>query len=83
VAGRVYYLDAMVLPEAGRRGRRDRDTALLLLHHPVHGRSTVMNLADLVRLACIEQDSLGRRGLAGIDMSHDPDVSGLGEWESL
>ena len=83
VAGRIYDLNAMVFPEARRRGRRDRDAALLLLHHPVHRGSAIMDLADLVRLACVEQDSLGRRGLTGIDMSHDPDVAGLGEWESL
>jgi len=83
VAGGVDDLDTMVFPEARRRGRCDRDAALLFLDHPVHGRSTVMNLADLVRLACVEQDSLGRRGLAGVNMSHDPDVTGLGERESL
>src|SRR5262249_47721541 len=38
VAGRIDNVDAMIdpvpLPETGRRGRRDRDAALLLLLHP-------------------------------------------------
>jgi hypothetical protein len=38
-----------------------------------------MDLADLVRLARVEQDTLGGRGLTGVDVSHDPDVAGFGE----
>jgi hypothetical protein len=37
------------LPEAGRRSGRNRDAALLLLLHPVHGGGAVVHLADLVR----------------------------------
>ena len=62
-------------PEAGRRGRRDGDAALLLLLHPVHGRGAVVDLADLVRLAGVVEDALGRRRLAGIDVRHDADVA--------
>ena len=35
-------------PEAVRRGRRDRDAALLLLNHPIHRRGAVMDFAHLV-----------------------------------
>ena len=77
VAGRVDDLDAVVLPEAGRRGGRDRDAALLLLNHPVHRCSAFVDLADLVRLPRVEQDALGRRGLTGIDVGHDADVARL------
>src|SRR5690606_11548245 len=55
------------LPEAGRRGRRDRDAALLLLLHPVHDGGAVMRLAELVGYTGVEQDALRRRRLAGID----------------
>jgi hypothetical protein len=65
----------LALPEGRGRGRGDGDAALLLLLHPVHGRGAVMHLAHLVRLAGVEQDTLGRRGLAGVDMRHDPEVA--------
>ncbi len=63
------------LPEAGRRGRGDRDAALALLLHPVHDRCTVVDFAHLVRDAGVEKDALRGRGLAGIDMGTDADVA--------
>ena len=75
VAGRVDDVDAVVVPEAGRRGRRDGDAALLLLLHPVHGGGAVMDFADLVGAAGVIEDALGRRRLAGIDVGHDADVA--------
>ncbi len=80
VPGRIDDLNAMVLPERSRRGGRDRDAALLLLDHPVHGRRAVVDLADLVRAAGVEQHALGRGRLAGVDVRHDPDVAGLIQW---
>ena len=68
------------LPEAGRRGGGDRDAALLLLLHPVHDGGAVVDLADLVRDARVEQDALGRRRLAGIDVRHDADIPIPLEW---
>src|SRR6476661_7352776 len=79
VTGRVDDVDLVVLPEGRRRGRRDRDAALLLLLHPVHRGSAIVDLTDLVRDACVEQDPLGRRRLAGIDVGHDADVADLGQ----
>ena len=75
VPGSIDDVDAIVAPERSRRGRGDRDAALLLLDHPVHGGGTLVHLADLVRLARVEQDALGRGRLAGIDVSHDADVT--------
>ena len=75
VAGSVDDVETIVLPVAGRRGRGDGDAALLLLSHPVHGGGAFMRLADLAVLARIEQNTLGRRRLAGIDMRHDTDVA--------
>ncbi len=34
-----------------------------------------MHFTDLVALAGVEQDALGRGGLAGIDVSHDAEVT--------
>jgi len=57
--------------------------------HPVHRRGAVVHLADLVAHAGVEQDALGRGGLAGIDVRHDAEVavtldgSGAGHGSSL
>src|SRR5690606_20330829 len=56
------------LPEAGHGRGGDGDAALLLLLHPVGGRSAVVNLAQLVVHTGVEQDALGRGGLAGVDV---------------
>ena len=73
--GRVDDVDAVVVPERGGRRRRDRDAALLLLGHVVHDRGALVDLTDLVGLAGVVEDALGRRGLAGIDVGHDADVA--------
>ena len=74
VAGRINNVDANIAPGAGRRRGRNRDAALLLLFHPVHGRSAFVHLSDAVRLSRIKQDALRRSGLASIDVGHDADV---------
>jgi len=38
-----------------------------------------VDLTDLVVLAGVEEDALGRRRLTGIDVGHDADVAGLVE----
>ena len=75
MAGRVDDVDAVIFPEAGRRGGRDRDAALLLLLHEVHGGGAVMDFADLMALAGVIEDALGRRRLAGIDMRGNADIA--------
>jgi hypothetical protein len=76
VPGGVDDVDGVVTPRGLRRGGRDRDAALLLLRHPVHRRRAVVDLADLVVDPGVIQDPLGRRGLARVDVGHDPDVAG-------
>src|SRR5581483_5730632 len=39
----------------------------------------LVDLADLVGLAGVVEDPLGRRGLAGVDVRHDADVPRAGE----
>jgi small GTP-binding protein len=74
VPGRIDDVDAMVAPLGGRGRRRDGDAALLLLRHPVHRRGALVHLAHLVGAAGVVEDPLGRRGLARVDVGHDPDV---------
>ncbi len=63
-------------PITSGSGGCDRNAAFLLLRHPVHGRGAVVRFTDLVVDARIEQDALGGRCLAGVDVSHNADVSG-------
>ena len=62
-------------PESRGSSGRDRDAAFLLLLHPVHGCSAVVNFTNLVVHAGIEQDALGRRRFAGVDVSANTDVT--------
>src|SRR3990167_1370176 len=82
VPGGVDDVDAVLgeaqlhaLPEAGGGCRGDGDAALLLLLHPVHRGGAVMHFADLVVHTGVEQDALGRRRLAGIDVRGNADVA--------
>ena len=75
MAGRVDDVDAVVVPEAGRRGRGDRDAAFLLLLHPIHRRGAFMHLAELVGAPSIIKDPLGGCRLTGIDVRHDADIA--------
>ncbi len=75
VAGSVDDVDHMVTPPGGRRGRGDRDPALPLLFHPVHGGGAFVRLADFVGHAGVEQDALGDRRLPGVDVGDDADIA--------
>jgi hypothetical protein len=77
VPGGVDDVDPVVIPLAGGRRRGDRDPPLLLLLHPVHDRGALVDLAHLVRATRVVEDPLRGRGLAGVDVRHDPDVAGL------
>jgi hypothetical protein len=70
-------INAVVSPEAGCRSSRNRNAALPLLLHPIHRRRTFMNLTHLVRDPGVVQNTLGRRRLTGINVSHDADVPSL------
>ena len=75
VPGRIDNVDPVVAPRRGRRGRRDRDAALLLLRHPVHRRRALVHLTHLVGASGVVEDPLRRRGLPRVDVGHDPDIA--------
>ena len=75
----VNNVDLVLVPETRRRSRRDCDSTLLLLGHPVHRGRSVVNFTDLVRDSGVVEDTFSRRRLTGIDVSHDADVADLVE----
>src|SRR5690606_18090121 len=75
VAGGVDQVDPVTTPQAGRRRRGDRDAPLLLLLHEVHDGVAVVDLAHAMRNTRVEEHTLGRRGLPGINVGHDADVA--------
>ena len=66
-------------PVTGGRSGGDGDPTLLLLDHPVHGRAAVVRLADPVDPSGVEQDPLGGGRFSGVDVRHDPDITGMGK----
>ena len=50
-------------------------TAFLLLFHPVHGSRALVDFADFVSFARVIKDTLGRRGFARVDVSHNTDIT--------
>ena len=75
VAGGVHNVDRVVTPLGGGGGGGDSDPPLPLLRHPVHDGSTGVHVTDLVGAPRVEQNALGNRGLPGIDVGNDPDIS--------
>src|SRR5437899_5650348 len=73
VARCINNVDADVAPKTRGRGRGNRNAALLLLLHPVPGRSAFVDLSDAVRSFRIEKDVIRRSCLAGVDVVHDAD----------
>ena len=83
VSGSVNEREAVVAPGDARSGGLNRDAALLLLDHEVHRRSAIVHFADLVVLARIVEDTLGRGRLTTVDMRHDAEIAHMVKRESL
>jgi hypothetical protein len=75
VPGRVDNVDLVLVPGGGGGRRGDRDSALTLFGHPVHGRGPFVDLAHAMFFAGVEEDAFGRRRLARIDVGNDSDVA--------
>ena len=68
-----------VVPAAGDGGGDDGDAALALLLEVVGGRAPLVDVAHPVDLAGVEEDALGGRRLAGVDVRDDADVADRGQ----
>ena len=66
---------AVAIPITNRRSARNRNTALLLLRHPVHRRRAVVYFTYAVGTAGKIQYALRRRRLACIDVRHNTDIT--------
>ena len=75
MAGRINNIDSATLPRRRGRSRRNRDSAILFLGHPVHRSGTLMGLAKTVNASRVIKDAFRRRRFAGVDMGHDADIS--------
>ena len=62
-------------PKACRRRRCDRDAALLLLLHPIHGGCTIVDLTYLVRDTGVEKNAFSGSGFTGIDVGANSDIA--------
>ncbi len=77
VAGRIDQVDVLALPGDLRGGRRDRDAALPLELHVVHGRSAalVVDLLHAVNPPAIVENALAQGRFARVDMRRDAYIS--------
>ncbi len=75
VARGVDDVDLVIFPLDGGGRRGDRDALLALELHVVHHRAFTLDLLDHVGAAGVEQDALGQRGLARVDVGRDADVA--------
>ena len=72
---RFRIVDIVAVPLAGDRGGLDCDAVFLLLDHEVRRRVCVVDVAGVVYLAGVEEDALGCRSLARVDVGDDADVA--------
>lgn len=71
----VDNVNSVILPGTGCRSRRNGDSSLLFLFHPVHGGSSLVDLSNLVRLSSVVQDTFGGGRFTRIDVRHNTNVS--------
>jgi hypothetical protein len=75
VAGGVDDIDGVSVPLAGNGRRLNGDAAFALLNHEVGGGVPVMDIAVLMDLAGVEQDSFRGGRFTGVDVGDYADVA--------
>ena len=68
-------IDPAIPPGASRGGRRDGYPTFPLLLHVIHLGGPIVHITWPVNPAGVVEYPLSRRRLAGVDVSHDPDIS--------
>lgn len=78
MSGRIDNVDVVILPYRIGRSRLNRNPTLSFQFHRIHGGSHVVLALDFVHLldaARVEQNALGQRRLATVDVRRYTDVS--------
>ena len=75
MTGGIYDVYMVISPLAGRGSRRNGNTPLALLVHPIHGRRAFVHFAHAMQPTRIIEDTLGGCGLARVDMGGNTDIS--------
>jgi hypothetical protein len=70
----IYNVDLMILPVAGGGSSGNSNTALFFLGHPIHYRSPIIHIPQLVGYAGVIQDPLSKRCFTCIDMRDNADI---------
>ena len=71
----IYDVNLIVLPEGSGGSGGDGNAALAFLWHPVHDGGAEVYLSNLVGTAGNEEHTLGDRGLTGVNVSDESDIS--------
>ena len=82
MSGRIDDVDSVFIeltvhtaPKTSGRSGRNGDTALLLLLHPIHGGSTIVNLTNLVRNPGVKKNAFSSSGFTGINVGTNSDIA--------
>jgi hypothetical protein len=71
----------MVPPVGSGGSGGDGDASLSLLRHPVHGRSALVDSAYLADPPRQKEDPFSNRGLPGIDVRDEADITDFTYWK--
>jgi len=67
----------MIAPVARGSSSGDCNSTLLLLYHPIHRSSPIMDFSDPMDPTGIEEDTLGGSGFSCVNVCHYPDIPDL------
>ena len=65
-----------IVPVSSSSSRCNSNTTFLLLFHPVHSCSTIVNFTNFVSQTSVKQDTFRSSCFTSIDVRHDTDVTG-------